>query len=81
MTLNWPIRAGYEIVNDGYDLNFFYVARAPVVDNKMNMIVPGKVSEGSLCELKLIYILGGRSLIHIDSLSGSRARLEGARIH
>lgn len=78
--MDWLLRAGFEIVNDGFDLNYFYIARAPVVANKIDMIVPGKVAEGSVGELKSNYIPGRKSLIHLNYLSGGRAGLEAVRI-
>lgn len=51
MILDWPIRAGFKIVNDGYDLSTFYIARAPIFIDEYRLTVPGKVSEGSLGKL------------------------------
>lgn len=46
------IRGGFEVINDGFDLKKFYIARGTVVaDGKDVGVSPGRVSEGSLGEL------------------------------
>lgn len=66
-----PIRAGFEIVNDGFDLKVFYIARGTVIaDGKDVGVSVGRVSEGSLGELTS-HPPGRTTLIRFDCSSAS----------